>query len=255
MCRDGGNLEETTVQGLYGCWPDLYNWAWQAYALTDDSWNSAGISDACNVALPFGKVVNSIFLINYALSDNYIPQWHSTEDYSSSSRAGDNRFHGPFYQRFIEYNGSAEADSETGRVAARDRTNLHCPVFSLWSPSDSVSHRASVMIHESWHHWQYKHGFVSTHPQCGGQDCDYYYFHGTGLYDFGTLDRYNLDPVNFRFHSPYQVQVEFDSDLAEMSNPWIPTIVAQTARSYGNSVLMQQFVNTVPYRIGDPRPF
>src|SRR5690349_20057738 len=159
MCVDCAGLEETSVQNLYGCWPDLFNWAWQAYALTDDSWNPAGISDACNIALPFAKVINSIFLINYALSDNYIQQWHSTEDYRSSSRAADNRFHGPFYQRFVEYNRSAEADSETGRFAARDRTNLHCPLFNIGSPSDSPSNRGSVLLHESWHHLQRKHNF------------------------------------------------------------------------------------------------
>ena len=103
MCQEGANLEEITVQNLYGCWRDLYLWVWQAYALTDDSWDPAGITDACNVAKPFGKVVNAAFLINYALSDNYAFQWHSTEDYQSSSRAAENRFHGPFYQRFIEY--------------------------------------------------------------------------------------------------------------------------------------------------------
>jgi hypothetical protein len=120
MCVDGASLEETTVQNLYGCWADFYMWAWQAYVLTDDSWDGAGISDACNVSLPFAKVLNSVYLINYALSDNYIPQWHSTEDYASSSRAADNRFHGPFYQRFIENDGSADATTTVGRVAARE---------------------------------------------------------------------------------------------------------------------------------------
>lgn len=257
MCVDGANLEETTVQGLYGCWRDLYLWVWQAYALTDDSWNPAGISDACNVVKPFAKVVNAAFLINYALSDNYIPQWHSTEDYRSSSSAGDNRFHGSFYQRFIQYNGAAEADSETGRFAAEDRTNLHCPLFNLGSASDAPSNRASVMLHESWHHWQHKHGFKTDHPQCGSpsHDCDYYYFHGTGAFDFGQLDRYDTNPNHLLFHSPYQIAVEFDSDLAEMSSPWVPTIVTQSARNFGNTRLATQFVNAVGYRIGDPRPF
>ncbi len=163
MCNDGSNLEEAAVQGLYGCWRDLYMWVWQAYQLTDDSWNPAGISDACNVAKPFAKVVNSAFLIGYCLSDNVWSQWHSGLDYENSARAADNQFHGPFYQRFIQYNGASEADSETGRVAARDRTNLHCPLFNLGSISDSAGNRASVLIHESWHHWQYKHGFQTNH--------------------------------------------------------------------------------------------
>ena len=86
MCNDGANAEELAVQGMYGCWRDLYRWVWQAYQLTDDSWDPAGISDACNVRMPFGKVVNAAFLINYCLTDNYSSRWHSTEDYRSSSR-------------------------------------------------------------------------------------------------------------------------------------------------------------------------
>jgi hypothetical protein len=257
MCVDGASLEETTVQNLYGCWRDLYIWVWQAYALTDDYWYPAGFDDACNVARPFGKVVNAAFLINYTLSDNYAHQWHTTEDYASSSRAADNRFHGPFYLRFIEYKGAAEADSETGRFAARDRTNLHCPLFNMSSPSDAPSNRASVMIHESWHHWQLRYGFDGNHPQCGftPHDCDYYYFHGTGEFDEGQLERYSIRPDHVLFHSPYQIAVEFDADLAEMSHPWVPIIVTQSARSFGNTRLASQFVNAVGYRIGDPRPF
>lgn len=257
MCIDGAGVEENAVQALYGCWRDFFLWAWDAYALTDDSWEPAGLNDACNIALPFAKVLNSIFLINYALSDNHALQWHSTEDYASSSRAADNRFHGPFYQRFIESDGAAFATTEIGRVAARDRTDLHCPLFNFRAFYATATSRAGTMLHESWHHWQYKHGFVGTHPKCGSPpgDCDYYYFHGVGAYEFGYLDRYDTNPSHFRFHSPRQVQVEFLADLAEMANGWIPTAVAVMARNYGNLRLANEFVNAVGYRIGDPRPW
>ena len=254
-CNDGANGNETAVQNLYGCWPDLYNWAWQAYQLTDDSWNPAGIADACNASLPFAKVVNSVFMINYTLTDNYSLQWHSTEDYRSSSRAGSNRFHGDFYQRFIQYNGGAEADSETGRFAAEDRTNLHCPLFNLGGASDDVTNRASVMLHESWHHWQHAHGFDTSHPQCNGHDCDYYYFHTVSQFDFGQLDRYDTNPNHLLFHSPYQIAVEFDADVAELSQGWVPVSVQQAARNFGNARLGSQFVNSPGYTIGDPRPW
>jgi hypothetical protein len=256
MCVDGSNAEEQAVQGMYGCWRDFYLWVWQAYALTDDSWNPAGISDACNVNLPFGKVVNSAYLINYCLTDNRGTQWHSTEDYQSASRAADNRFHGSFYQRFIEYNGAAEADSETGRFAAQDRTNLHCPLFNLGSVSDSAGNRASVLIHESWHHWQHKHGFNTNHiGGCPNGQCDYYYFHGLGAYEFGSLDGYDTNPQHLLFHSPYQVCAEFEADLAESAKPSVPAVVTQTARNIGNIRLANCFANAVPYRIGNPRPW
>ena len=261
-CVDGANAQDTAVRNLYGCWRDLYLWVWQAYQLTDDSWNPAGISDACNLALPFAKTINGAFVIGYTLSDNHDRQWHSTDDYETSARAASNQYHGPFYQRFIQYNGNAEADSEVGRVAARDRTNLHCPIFNLRGPSDDPVNRGSVLVHESWHHWQHKHGFKSDHMDgprgactAGAGACDWFYFHRVGRFEFGQLDRYDLDPNNLAFHSPYQVQSEFDADVAELAKSFVPVSVTQQARFYGNARLATQFVNRVAYRIGDPRPW
>jgi hypothetical protein len=262
-CIDGANPQDIAVQRMYnGCWPDLYRWVWQAYQLTDDSWKPAGFSDACNINLPFAKVVNAAYVINYTLTDNYQLQWHSTEDYASLSRAADNRFHGNFYMRFIQYNGSSEADSETGRFAAEDRTNLHCPLFNLNGASDDPVNRASVLVHEAWHHWQHKHGYKSDHMNgptgaCtwSGASCDYFYPHGLSAFDFGALDRYNTDPKDFRFHSPYQIQSEFDADVAELAKPSVPLAVTQKARYYGNTRLANAFVNRVAYRIGNPRPW
>jgi hypothetical protein len=86
-------------------------------------------------------------------------------------------------------------------------------------------------------------------------DCDYYFFHIVSAFAYGQLDRYDLNPNNLKFHSPYQIAVEFDADLAELSHSWMPTIVTQSARNYGNTRLATQFVNAVGYRIGNPRPF
>jgi len=257
MCQDGINTEEAAVFNLYGNWRDLYMAVWQLYQLTDDSWDPAGISDAANVAKPFAKVVNAVYLIHYTLTDNYAKQWHSTEDYTSTSEAVGNRFHNEYYQRFIQYNGRAEADSETGRVAAEDRTNLHCPVFDLNNNSNSVSNRASVLIHEAWHHWQQDHGWDTSHPQCGSpsHDCDKFYYHSVSQYDFGKLDHIDLNPQHLLFHSPYQVQCEFDADIAEMSQGWLPVVVSQAARASGNARLSSQFSNNPPWRIGNPRPW
>jgi hypothetical protein len=252
-------VEETTVAGLYGgCWPDLYMWVWQAYDLTDYSWYPAGLSDACNVGLPFAKVVNAAFLINYALSDNLASQWHSTEDYASSSRAADNRFHGPFYIRLSTIaEGNADAYATPRRFLARDRTTLLCKLFSLGAISDSTSNCASILVHESWHHWQYHHGFQYSHIKIGSPpaDADWFYPHRVSDFAFGQMDRYDTDTNHLMFHSPYQVQVEFDADLAEMSQPWVPLVVTQAARASGNTRLGSQFANAVAYRIGNPRPF
>jgi hypothetical protein len=156
---------------------------------------------------------------------------------------------------YFQYNGSSEADSETGRFLAEDRTNLHCPLFNLGGGSDDVTNRASVMLHESWHHWQHAHGFDTSHPQCRGHDCDYYYFHTVSQFDFGALDRYDTNPSHLLFHSPYQIAVEFDADVAELSQGWVPVSVEQSARNYGNNRLSSQFVNSPGYTIGNPRPW
>jgi hypothetical protein len=74
-------------------------------------------------------------------------------------------------------------------------------------------------------------------------------------FEFGCLDRYDLDPNNFAFHSPQQIQSEFDADIAELAKPFVPIAVTQQARYYGNSRLANAFVSRVAYRIGDPRPW
>jgi hypothetical protein len=254
MCVDGAGAEESAVFGLYGCWPDLFKAVYHLYDMTDDSWEPTGKFDACNVTKPFAKVVNSWYLIHYCLSDDYSKQWHSTEDYTSLGRAADNRFHGPFYVRFTAYDGARPADSELRRFAARDRTNLHCPLFDLGANLDSPAVRAAGILHEAWHHWQLKHSFDPAHQSCPG-DCDWYYFHPISRYEFGWLDRYDTNPADFGFHSPYQIMIEFLADLSECSRPKVPAVTRAMARSGGNQIISQKFKNTVSYRIGDPRPW
>jgi hypothetical protein len=135
MCNDGAGVEEQAVQALYGCWRELYLAVYRMYDMTDDSWEPAGKFDACNAAKPFAKVVNSWFLVGYCLSDNYSQQWHSTEDYVSSISCYDNRFHGPFYTRFIQYDGSRPADTEVGVPLPATAPTCTVPVSTSATPS------------------------------------------------------------------------------------------------------------------------
>ncbi|WP_297619935.1 hypothetical protein [Nocardia sp.] len=239
-------------------WPEFYSWAHDAFAITDDSWDPAGGTERWNGSKPYGKMIHAIYLLAYALRDVYLPQWHARADYLAAARAIDNQYHGPFYLRFRN-SSDHEATSETGLFATRDRTNYKCPVFDLGGPSDDPSNRASVLVHESWHHWQRKYHWKTDHQHGGavapGLDGDWYYFHGSGLFDFGTLWTSNPHSNPLRFHSPYQVQIEFDADLAEFSFSWVPVIVQSQARYYGNTRLTNQCKNRITYRIGDPRPF
>jgi hypothetical protein len=162
-------------------------------------------------------------------------------------------YHGPFYLRFVD--GAGEAEAFTQQFLARDYTDVHCAVFNFEGPSDDPVNRASVLVHEAWHHWQYHKGFEGDHPTGGdiesGLEGDYYY-HQVGDFDFGVLWQYQLDPL--RFHSPYQVQCEFDADIAEFSFGWIPVAVTQSARQFGNTRLVKQFFNRPPTGLGSLAP-
>jgi hypothetical protein len=256
MCENNRNLEEMLVHGLIGVMGVNYdafnNWATGYFQVTNDSWQPWGAFDPNDKSRPFGKTLNAIFLIGYALSDNHNLQWHSLEDYESLAAGPSNRFHDHKYMRMITWAGTAEATSSGNRI------DLHCPLFAEGSISNFPSHRAGVLIHEAWHHWQYKHNFVSTHPVGGASDWsqgDYYHFHGVGAFEFGDLDKYSTNPASLKFHSPYQVEAEFFADLAELALPSVPNQVCQTARDHGNILLTHAFVNGTPYRIGQPRPW
>lgn len=256
MCQDNRNLEEILVHGLIGVMGvnyDAFNqWARDHFQVTNDSWDPWGAFDPNDKSRPYGKTLNAIFLIGYALSDNHSLQWHSLEDYESLASGRDNRFHSHNYKRMITWSGSAEA------TASGNRIDLHCPLFLENGISNFASHRAAVLVHEGWHHWQYKHGFESGHPSggaCTWAEGDYYYFHGLGTFEFGQLHGYSTNPANFHFHSPYQIEAEFFADLAELARPSVPNLVCQTARDHGNILLANAFVNATPYRIGQPRPW
>jgi hypothetical protein len=262
MCEDNRNLEEILTHGAIGTlginYDALNHWARQHFNLRDDSWNPWGAYDPNDKARPYGKVINAIFLIGYALTDNHSLQWHSTEDYETLAAAGPNRFHDETYLRIITA-GSSDATAHWG-VLGTDHTDLHCTVFRQGSASNFASHRAGTLVHEAWHHWLYKRDFNPKHPGGGASagwpgGGDHYYFHTVSAFEFGHLHGWSTNPASFRFHSPYQVQAEFYADLAELSRPQIPNQITQTARAHGNTILAGAFVNAAAYRIGQPRPW
>ena len=153
---------------------------------------SVGGVDPNDKARPYGKMINAIFVIGYALTDNQQLQWHSTEDYESLACKLDNRFHDDLYYRIITGPGS-NATTVIPAVGT-NHTDIHCPVFREGNPANSASHRAGVMVHEGWHHWQYHTGFTLNHPSGGSAagwpgGGDWFYPHTVSRFAFGSPAR------------------------------------------------------------------
>ena len=237
----------------HSLWPEFYDWAAAAFDLSDDSWDPAGRTPPYLTSLPYGKMMMAIYLLTYALRDEYVPQWHGRADYLDAARARANSYHEDQNYRFVEVGDNPAAEASTHREAGDD-IDMHCPVFNLGGDSDDPVNRASVMVHEAWHHWQRHHGFESGHLP---GSLDWYYLHGCTDFQFGQMWQYRIDPAGKRhlFHSPYQVQVEFDASIAVCSRPFIPFAVKDAGRNYGNTRLSNRFKNPPGYRIGEPKPF
>jgi len=272
-CSDGVTATELAWANEWGpCRQDIISYVYQKWDMTDDSWDPAGKSDDCNMTRPFAKVVSAVVLTSNGPHEQ-IGNFHDTVDYTAESRSTGSPFHGDIYLRFIQVGASplSEADSETGRFAAEDRTNLHCPLFDANNVSaGTVVNRASTIIHEAWHHWQYAHGYDTSHITgpigfcaASGPACDNFYFHdpnfvfsdGNVSEQIGMLNRQVVvNDVGEYFHSPYQVQVEFDSDMAIWTD-LIPFAARLEAQSIANARLQTQFVNGAPFIVGTPDPF
>lgn len=272
-CIDGASATELAWANQWGpCRQDIILNIYNGWDLTDDSWDPAGKSDDCNMSLPFAKVISAVVLTSNGPHEQ-IGNFHDTVDYFREARSTGSPFHGDFYLRFIEQGDSpfSEATSETGRFLAEDRTDLHCPLFNLTNvSSDMVVNRASVLIHEAWHHWQYANGWDTSHitgptGDCtaSGASCDNFFFHdpnfpfsdGKVSEQIGMLNRQIVtNDIGVYFHSPYQVQVEFDSDIALWTD-LIPFVDRLDAQNTANVRLQTQFVNGAPFFVGMPEPF
>jgi len=276
-CVDGISPSESAFVGTFACNQSDVIGVFNDYAITDESWQAAGLQDDCNANLPFAKVVNAVVFIGLG-PHLQLGGFHDTIDYLNESRSTRSAYHGDFYLRFVQQGAtpSMEADSETGRLLAEDRTNLHCLIFNMPSAAGVsagfLAERAAVIVHEAWHHWQHAHGMSSEHANgptgnctASGAACDFYYYHapdsrlpdGSLSSQIGKLNVNILDqPPNNYSHTAYQVMVEFSSDMANFANPdLVPFAVRLEAMKVGNVHISQNFIAVVPYTIGTPVPF
>ena len=186
-------------------------------------------------------------------------QWHGIADYSWLTSASGNQFHGDLSYRLDNSNrlNGSHGPEPAGPLdpigIPKGDISLFCPLFDLNAAFSSPSARVGTMIHEAWHAWQFMND-VGTAGPCGptvpippgfhnctceqgghicgapsgicptANACDYYYFHNFQqfqYFNFGSSappDLARNNPPN-RFHSPYQIQFEWQCDVATHPNP------------------------------------
>jgi hypothetical protein len=251
MCIDGSNQVERSISAQYrddGIFPDQ---AYRSFDLTDSSWDRAGKDNPFDGRLPVGKMLAAILVLGSGLRGVFQGHFHSGDDYFEAASSNENSYHGSFEYRLVD--GKGEATGHWGVLLATDYTEMHCAVFNFGkSRSDDPVNRASVLLHEGWHHWQYANDRPTGHLTGGrivpGLEGDMFLLHSAlGSDQYGQLAHIE--------HSPYQIQVEFDADIAEHGTWWVPMSARLSARYYGNVRITKQFYNFVPMYISDPRPF
>jgi hypothetical protein len=211
----------------------------------------------------YPKHWNAAFLVAYGLLDNGAQSFHGTDDYRATAEAHSSHFHDRLYHT------ASDATSYYGRYEHHVIGPNEIVTSCLRFDSDPAA-RAADSMHEGWHAWQDKHdydgGDAGGHQHCTKQPdgsrrngqcsidgCDYFYFHGIGEYAFGAM--WEDDGTGNRFHSPNQVQVEFQCDVADQPQAFIPASVRQGARAETNARSAERFINGPGYFCGDSRPW
>lgn len=257
------SMADQDLWATHGCWRDYYLWHYQALDMRYGDWRDRGWSDACNLNMEFTKHWNAGYLVQYGLLDNNDQSFHGTVDYSLTTEARASDFHSRLYHNATDRTdifGLYEHHS-----SGPNEVSLACPRFD----SDPAA-RAADWMHEGWHAWNDKHGWNGgsagghqpctmeadgscRNGNCSVNGCDYFYFHGIAQYLFGAM--WQDDGTGNRFHSPNQVQVEFQCDVADQPQPWVPASVRDGARIETNARSAERFINGPGYYCGDSRPW
>ena len=265
-CNDSTNSEDKAIQAQIpnGCSPVLYKAEWNNYQLTDDSWDGAGLKDACNIGLPFAKMIAAIFVINYSLTDNYSSQWHNTRDYYYESVAIDTSFHGDIYSRFIETNGNS-GKPRARRGASRRRTARTITVRSLpagraRTPRPTVRRSSFTRCGITGSTPRDTARRISPDPRGPARRR---VPRATGSIRTACTTSISINSTttgcrrSFYFHSPYQIQVEFDCDLRANVVRFGAAQRHAGGEELGERTALRRSSRTSRpgYRCGNPRPF
>lgn len=278
------NMPATCEAGDGGWTAEWTDWTVAAYALDGNEWAGRGWDQSNNVLLEFPKFWHTARMLSemrFGSRDPnawmglppglpITPSWHHpTDDYQPASEAADNAFHGA-----MRY---SVADTCPGgpAIACNAVSATPAVITSTCFWYDGVSNvgndvyntpivRAADMLHEAWHSWQtqegYSEGTATGHigantTECvnGVNSCDWFYPHTTSAYAPGEM--YQHDMTENRFHSPFQVQIEYICDMVDNPNPWIPASAILVATNAAATFSTNFIMNGIGVFCGTNRPF
>ena len=233
----------------------------------------------------YGKWSNAAFITQYAIDVTHIDDeidvfgrpWHGDWDYMRLAKARRTQSH---YEYTYFFDGTTPADGTIGLHEYRYRTygvldslglgsryesvTLFCPLLSeVVAPT--TSHpvaRAAAMVHEGQHAWGVRYPIPSDnewsfdflvgapHEKCqpGDYDCDTYRPHTRAA----VKDKELWKHIEF----PYQVEMEFECDVADYPNSWVPKDFQEVAEQWAGNRQKYKFRNkdALP-ACGNPFPF
>ena len=251
-----------------GPWENLAGWndLVSSYYVTDGSWAPWNWPISLDLTHPATKMSNGLMLVGEGPFDTWIG-WHPASQYMGDAMP----LGSPYHNDLTWYYDDSQAMSWEAQTATnffQSQSTYRCKMFKSGDLTNTATERAAVMVHEAWHGWQYAHEWDTAHRDdcpAGTASCDWYYPHTQA--DFLPGDLYTSGDLNWaapgqyvagRFHSPYQMAMEYECDLSQFAQPWVPLPVvgAQgTARFFSNFRHDNNFSNAVSWRCGDPLPF
>jgi len=139
---------------------------------------------------------------------------------------------------------------------ADNRVEMSCMMFdpNSFLRTTGTANRAAVMLHEATH-MRYA-DFWGTEPHDDEDNSrDEWNYHGLlmGKILYGQAGVVTISPLSLK-HSPYQIQIEFLSDIAEFANYWVPYSVYGFAADVANRLMEVAIIGDPGWRCGEPRP-
>jgi hypothetical protein len=232
--------------------------------LRDGSWDTWTKPPPVPVDLtrPATKMANALMLVGEGHWDTWVG-WHPASQYLTEAIPRGSYFHNDATWQYSDTISGTEAMTTENILVSN--VSYWCQVFGTASAANSATERGATMVHEQWHLWQYAHGFDMSHGDtcnAGTASCDFFFPHTQIEYlpgDTFTAGDLNFgDPGKGRFHTPYQIGAEYECDLSQFSQGWVPLAVtgaSGTARFFSNFRTDNNFMNAVAWRCGNPLPF